>query len=78
MAASFLSIPFRQVLIQIHSSRSDKYSWIRYSSSFVLIMSVGIAVYQATYSDINIGAISLLVGIAFTGKVAQTSINKDK
>jgi hypothetical protein len=78
VAAIMLSGTSREFLFKIHRSSTDDYSWTRYSGSVILLVALGIAVYQAAYSDINIGAVSLLVGIAITGKVVQTSINKDK
>ena len=68
----------RKFLAKIHKSPTDTHSWLRYACTFILIVALGIAIYQATYSDINVTAISLLVGIAITGKVTASGISKTK
>lgn len=68
----------RAFLTNIHKSPTDTHSWLRYACSFILIATIGIAIYQASYSTINVTAITLLIGIAISGKVTMSSINKDK
>lgn len=72
------SINVRDFLKAIHKSPTDDKSWLRYACSVILLVALGIAIYQAAYSTINVAAVSLLVGIAITGKVTASSINKDK
>lgn len=79
IAAAFLFVPnLRAVLLDIHASNTDTHSWTRYASSFILITAMGIALYQLTYSEIQVEIVSLLVGIAFAGKVTQSGIDKNK
>ncbi len=68
----------RLFLHDIHKSPTDERSWLRYACSVILLVALGIAIMQATYGTINVTAVSLLVGIAISGKVAASGINKDK
>lgn len=78
VAAIIFNCQVRDAFIKVHGSKTDKFSWVRYASSFVLITSIGITIHQATYSEVSVELSALLVGIAFAGKVTQSGINKDK
>lgn len=78
VAAIAFSSKVRSFLVKIHKSPTDQASWLRYACTVILLVALGIAVYQAAYTKINVPAITLLVGIAITGKVTASSINKDK
>ena len=78
VAAIAFSSKARNFLARIHKSPSDTASWLRYACTVILLVTLGIAIYQATYTKINVAAITLLIGIAITGKVTASSINKDK
>lgn len=73
-----LSNPVRNFLAKIHASPSDNNSWLRYALSIILLTGLGIAIYQATYADTISSVVPVLIGIAITGKVTASSINKNK
>jgi len=68
----------RTFLAKVHKSPIDEHSWLRYACSLILIATIGVTIYQATYTTINVPAISLLIFIAITGKVTASGLNKDK
>ena len=68
----------RNFIVKIHKSPTDTHSWLRYAGSIILLVALGITILQATYSKINVPAITLLVGIAISGKVAASGINNTK
>ena len=68
----------RRFLARIHKSPTDTASWLRYACSLILLVALGVTIYQATYSEINVAAVSLLTAIAITGKVTASGINKNK
>lgn len=68
----------REFLAKVHKSPTDGNSWLRYACSIILLVALGIYIYQATYSTINVPAVTALIAIAIAGKVTASGINKDK
>lgn len=78
VVSPFVSKKMKTFMLKIHKSTTDSHSWLRYACSIILVVTLGIAIIQATYSDINTAAIGVLIGVAISGKVAQSGLNKDK
>lgn len=78
VAAITFSSNTRVFLTKIHSSPSDTNSWLRYSCSFILIIALGIAIYDSVYNDEVSNIVALLTAISISGKVTASAINKDK
>lgn len=66
----------RRLFIEMHASSVDRFSWTRYTGTFLLVFTMALVIYQATFTEIDMGVVTFLVGAAVGGKVAQTSLNK--
>ena len=68
----------REFLSKIHASPSDPNSWLRYACSVLLLGGIGMAIHNTIYGDGIDALVIAIIGIAITGKVTASAINKDK
>jgi hypothetical protein len=61
----------------MHSSRDDRFSWVRYTGTFILLFTSYVCLFQLYLGqDINETLILGMLGLAIGGKVAQRSFGE--
>lgn len=69
----------REFLVKIHASPTDSHSWTRYASTLLLLVTIGILIYQVTNKpNVDLTLITWLLAVSFGGKLLQSTLNKNK
>lgn len=75
--ASIRNTRVKNIVIKIHSDATGAYSWTRWASTIVLVVMLGMFIYQITFDKaVEYTSFVSIIGIVLGGKVTESIIKK--